>query len=103
MEKKKPPAPVDRPLAKWAEGGCAESTAALIAKAKSSDNQKAAKLASKVGVTAEQSSKGLAAFLPMALGFLQESNADDLLAMLGKAGGLGDAVGKLKGIGKLFG
>ena len=63
----------------------------------------AGKLASHVGVTAEQSSKGLATFLPMVLGFLKDSNAEDLLAMLGKADGLGDAIGKLKGIGKLFG
>ena len=62
-----------------------------------------AKLASKVGVTAEQGSKGLMTFLPMVLGFLQDSNADDLLGLLGKADGLGDTLGKLKGIGKLFG
>ena len=63
----------------------------------------AAKLASKVGVTAEQGSKGLMTFLPMVLGLLKDSNADDLLGLLGKADGLGDAIGKLKGIGKLFG
>ena len=63
-----------------------------------------AKLAGRTGVTAEQGSQGLAALLPMILGFIGEKgDAGALLGMLGKAKGLGDALGGLKSFGKLFG
>ena len=61
-------------------------------------------LASRAGVSAQESSRGLAAFVPMVLGFLGEkSDAGGLLALLGKADDVGDVLGKLGGIGKLFG
>jgi hypothetical protein len=69
-------------------------------------------LASKVGLTPEQSAKGLAAILPMALGFMKD-HGDGLKGLLGMLGGgdgaIGDALGALKGsgglkgLGKLFG
>lgn len=62
----------------------------------------AAKLASRVGVTTEQGSRGLSTLVPMILRLLDERGGDDLLRMLGGAGGMGDALGKLKGLGKLF-
>ena len=63
-----------------------------------------AKLAGKTGVTAEQGSKGLAAVLPMILGFMGENgDAGALLGLLGKAKGLGGAADGIKSFGKLFG
>jgi hypothetical protein len=69
-------------------------------------------LAKKVGITPEQSAKGLTAMLPLVLGFMKDhgEGLKGLLGMLGGAdGGLGDALGGLKGagglkgLGKLFG
>lgn len=64
-------------------------------------------LAKKAGVTPEQSAKGLAIIMPMVLGFMKEhgDSISGLLGLLGggKDGGLGDALGGLKGVGKLFG
>ncbi|MDH3272562.1 MAG: hypothetical protein OEN56_14590 [Gemmatimonadota bacterium] len=61
-------------------------------------------LASRAGVTPEQGSRGLAAIVPMILGFVGEKgDADGILGMLGKVQGLGGALGGVKGLGKLFG
>lgn len=65
-------------------------------------------LAKQVGITPEQSAKGLAAIMPMVLGFMKE-HGDSLSGLLGMLGGgadgpdVGDALGKLKGLGKMFG
>lgn len=63
-------------------------------------------LAGKVGVTADQGSKGLTTMLPMLLGLMgsKAKGMAGMMSMLGLGGGAAGAADKLKGLGgKLFG
>ena len=63
-------------------------------------------LASKVGISAEQTTSGMSAILPTILGLIGSKAAGSsggVLALLGLGGGLGGVADKIKGMGGLLG